>query len=288
MTVSASVGLLPLQAPLPTPRKYTLLDVAQLVDPVNDRWLGGAWINGFPPGPAATHDPFSTGTDRIKVEAGVIPNPMAGTFTVYLVGSCTAQSVGPDPTYWTDRLRLAFEAVEAQAVERVLATGDGHATLGAFLIDANMEELGSGAESPTEALALLEQAIAEANAGQGVIHATPATATYWASKYLVEPDRNLLRTIACGTPVVVGAGYIGAIPTGTVGAKQEWAFASGPIAVTRSEIEIMPTDYAQAIDRTMNDVTFLAERHYLINWVARQDDSDSDHVQAGVLVDRTE
>lgn len=287
-TITAPSPLVPLSAPLPAPRRFTLLDTAQVVPNADgDRFPGGAWTEGYPAGPVGTQDPCSTGTDRAKTPGGQIASQMAGAFTAYLYGQCAAQSVGPDPTFWTDRLTLAFEALESTAVERVLATGDGHASLGPFLTDQNLEQLASGgAQTPTEGLALLEQRIAEL--GTGIIHVTPAVATYWLSETLLVSKANVLYT-GLGTPVAVGAGYIGATPSGSLTSGQEWAFATGPIQVIRSGPRpiVNPVNYFEAFDRSLNDVAFLAERHYLLNWVARQDPSDPDHLQAGVLIDRT-
>lgn len=287
-TILAPAGLVPLQAPLPSRRPFELVDAAALVDPPNSRWLGGAWIGGDAPGPAYTHDPCSTGSDRIKADAGPIPRQMVGVFDVYLVGFCTAQSVGPDPDFFTERLRLAFQIYESAAVERVFATGDGHGTLGPYLGDANMETLGVGAQQPLRALELLETEIAETS-GSGMIHAAPATATAWAAQLLIESVRGVMRT-RLGTPVAVGSGYVGAVPDGEAApaADEEWAFASGPVELLRAaEIQSVPSNYSEALDRSLNDVQFLAERPYLINWIARQDTLDDDHAQAGVLVDLT-
>ena len=54
LPVNVSGALLPLDAPLPQPRRYTLLDAAQLVTPADERWLAGAWINGYPSARALT------------------------------------------------------------------------------------------------------------------------------------------------------------------------------------------------------------------------------------------
>lgn len=288
----AAGNTIQLSEPLPKPRSFTLLDTVEVVPPADDLWLRGGWIEGFPPGPASTHDPCSSGTDRVKNPAGQIATEVVSPFMAYLFGKCTAQSVGPEPTFWTDRLRLAFEAIEATAVERVLATGDGHATspflpFGPFLGNANMKALASGAaQPPVEGLALLENEIARV--GSGIIHATPAVATTWAAQSLLVKQGAILYTII-GTPVVVGAGYIGATPVGkSPVAGQEWAYASGLISITRDlRSRVEPARYSEAFDRNLNDVEFMAERPYLINWIGRQDSSDPDHIQAGVLIDRT-
>jgi hypothetical protein len=286
--VTAPGALLPLDAPLPQPRRYTLLDAAQLIAPSDERWLAGAWINGYPAGKVQTHDPCSSGTYRLKSADAGSARPMVGSFTVVVGGSCTAKSVGVNQSWYTDRLALAFQAVETFGVERVLATGDHHGgTLGAYIGDANMDApVGNTPQTRREGLALLETAIAQV--GNGIIHATPATAILWRGDYLIDVVGGQLRT-GIGTLVTVGAGYIGARPDayGGLGATEDWAFATGFIQVRRDEITILPGQYSQALDRESNELTFYAERDYLLSWVGRQDPSDSEHIQAGVLIDRT-
>jgi hypothetical protein len=285
--ITAPGALLPLDAPLPQPRRYTLLDAAQIVPPPDDRWMAGAWINAYPAGVPQTVDPCATGTNRLKnAEAGTA-RPMAGSFTVVLGGTCTGSSVGSTADWYKARLVTAFEAVEATAVERVFVSGDHHSTLGAYLGDSNMENLSAAAVGPEEGLALLEKAIAEA--GNGMIHATPETAIFWARSYLVAPDRQGQMRTAVGTIVAVGAGYINARPDGHpgLGATQDWAFASGFVQIRRDDVTVLPADYAQALDRAVNEVAYYAERDYLITWVGKEDPSDSLHIQAGVLINRT-
>ncbi len=286
-TTVPQTGLVNLQAPLPAPRKFTLLDAAQLHDnPANERWLRGAAIGGDVPGPAYTQAGCSQGTDRIKADAGRIAIDDAGAFTVYLPAFCTAQSIGPDPTYWTDRLELVFQVYESAAVERVFATADGLGTnVGRYLGDSAVEILGGGAVGPVEGLALLEQEIARN--GTGMIHVDPSVATYWEANLLISSKGGQMST-GLGTPVAVGAGYIDAAPDGegTPDPGEQWAWASGPVEISRSDLFTIPGLYSQAIDRSQNDVMFYAERHYLINWIGRIDSSDDDHIQAGVLIDR--
>lgn len=285
-TLIAAAGLVPLQAPSPSPPLFDLLRTVDVAERPDGHWLSGGATEGTVPGPAFVHDGCSTGTDRQKMGAGDIATQQSRTFTVYLPGFCTAQSIGPDPGYWTDRLARVFEAYESSAVERVLCTGDGHTVLGQYLADDNMEVLAGGLPTgPVDALGLLEQAVRRH--GGGVIHCAPRTFTAWKNANLVQATFGKIYT-ELGTPVVVGYGYVGVLPNAGPPAtsKQEWAFASGPIEVIRAtDIEIVPPDYGEALDRTMNDVLFLAERPYLLNWVGRQDENDDDHIQAGVRVD---
>lgn len=285
-TITAPSGLVNLLAPIPQPPSFDLLAAATLIPPTNNRWLGGGWTGGDAPGPAFTFDPCSSGTNRVKEPGGRIATQMNGTFVVYQPAFCTASTFGPDPQWAFDRLELVFQAFEGAAIERMLATGDnGQTILGPYLGDPNMEILGSGAVSPRLALQLLETAVAlHAN---GMIHAAPATFTAWAADFLVVPKGNVMRTQR-GTPVAVGPGYIGATPNGQSAPADntEWAFASSPIEIYREQtIKIIPGNYAEMLDRSNNDVSFIAERSYLFNWIGRQASDDADHTQAGVLVD---
>jgi hypothetical protein len=284
--ITPPVGLVQLSAPLPQPRQYTLLDAARETPQPNERWLGGITSEGYVPGPDSLFDPCSTGTDRVKPDANAIRVTPFGVFTVLLVGACTSVSIGPEPTDWTARLRLAFEAYEAEAVEDMLVSGGGFTTMGPYITDANMEDLtpGTGPVAPVEGLALLEEEIATVGGG-GIIHVTPLLATYLIDRGLISAARAQMQT-GLGTRVAVGAGY--AASAATTNAGETWAYATGPVEYIREASPIvLPADYSQALDRNNNDVMFIAERSYVLNWVGRTDPADDTHVQAGILIDRT-
>lgn len=287
--VTSPGALLPLDAPLPQPRRYTLLDAANLITPEEDRWLAGAWVNGYPAGRPFTHDPCSSGTFRLKAAEPTDARPMAGSFTVVVGGTCTARSIGSDLSWYEDRLGLWFRAVESEAVERSFITGDGEPTIGAYVGDADISILNGGtAVSPREGMALLEDAIAAV--GNGIIHVAPATATYMQSYLEIATARdNQLRT-GLGTLLVVGTGYRNTAPDGHADptGKQEWAYATGFVDVRRDPVPtILSTEYTQVLDRATNEVTMFAERNYLVTWVGRQATDDANHIQAGVLIDRS-
>lgn len=283
--VMAPGPLLPLDAPLPKPRSYRLLDAAQIVTAADERWLTGAYVNPYPAGRPETQDPCSDGTYRLKGSEGNDDPVYFGSFTVVIGATCTARSVGPNRQWFNDRLRLWFEAVESTSVEEMLVSGDGHA-LGPYLGDSNMEVLGSGGVDPREGIALLEDAIAEV--GNGMIHLAPATASILHSWYQLIKVGTQLYT-GLGTPVVVGAGYRGARPDGqgSPGSTEEWAFASDNIQIRRDDFNIVSENYADSLDRSTNEYTVYAERDYLLSFVGRADGSDSQHIQAGVLIDRS-
>lgn len=276
-------------APLPVARRFTLLDAATIVEG-EERTGNGATIEDYPHAMPSVQYAFASGSARVKAIDGAFTNEDVGGFTAYLGVTCTAAGVKPREQEFRRRLQAAFRAVESTAVESWLvdtAGNMGGPMASPYLTDTNLEELNSGAAtSPVESLALLENAIALV--GNGMIHATPGTATAWASRYLVEEARDGQMRTRLGTLVAVGAGYIGAYPEGGSPATgdQEWAFASGFVEIHRDEDMILDA-LSTSLERQTNDVTLIAERNYVVAWVGRQADDDTNHVQAGVLVDRS-
>jgi hypothetical protein len=117
-----------------------------------------------------------------------------------------------------------------------------------------------------------------------MIHASPAVAASMngTGGYNLDVVSGRLVTSVNGTPVASDGGYIGASPAlhAPLTAGQGWAFATGPVQVRRGpEIEIIAEDIAQSMDRSTNEVTFRAERPYLVTWDTA--------LQAGVLIDWT-
>lgn len=303
MTISTQGPYFRLDGPQPLPRRYHLLTVAQYRDlGEQERWGNGAWIQGYPQDPVFTFDPCATGSEKTKREGGAINLPVFGAFQAYLAEKCLTTTVGPDPNAWfTQRAAAAFKVAEAAAAERVLATGDGLPTWVTgpevpHLTDGNLDVLASGAaQNYLEGLALLEQAIGQTGRG-GVIHTTPAVATLWSARLLIDDDGNKMMRTNLGTPVVVGDGYIGAYPDvdgSAPSSTEDWCFATGPLGyVTNPGIllppRLIPDEYVQAIDRTQNFVEYRAERDYVIFYDSdTSGGTDYAPLQAGVLIDRT-
>lgn len=301
--LGAGVGpLYRLDGPLPLPRRYTLLQVAQKVDLGDDpHWQNGVWLQSYPMDPVGVHDPCNLGTMQTKPPGGALSNAKFGAFQAYLAITCNAARIGADPDWFTARAVQAFKIAEDAAAERALATGAGVTVVGGgdtpHLTDTNLDQLDGGAAiSALHGLESLEEAIGATGRG-GVIHATPATVTAWASygNLVDEDSAGTLRAQATGTPIVVGDGYIGAYPDGgsAPGDRQAWAFATGMVRYLTDPDRnlpptIIPTEYRQALDTSTNEVTFRAERNYVVTF-----DSDSHSgtdyapLQAGVLIDRS-
>lgn len=125
-------------------------------------------------------------------------------------------------------------------------------------------------------LALLEQAIADSPVGaQGVIHTTRDVAT----ALRLKEDGDVLRT-NLETPVVAGVGYSKKGPTGaTAPAGKAWMYATGPVSVRLGPTIIVPNKLNQAINTSINEIEYFADRSAAITWAT----SDS----YAVLIDLT-
>lgn len=284
-----TVGYGPLlrrDGPAPAVRNNTLLQVAAsmglLITDDDDHWQNGIALQSYASDPASEFDPCGTGTDAIKVEGGEIKLPEFGAVQIYFPESCTARVVGPAEQWFLARATAGLGGTEEAAVENILATG-GAVPENPHLTDKNLDKLNGGvATDPVEGLALLEEQIGGTKKG-GILHAAPATVTYWARyRCIQEPTKQGDLYTLAGTPVVCGYGYIGAYPDGgtPVSVTEDWAFATGPIKVWREPaITIYPATYREALNRQTNKLTYRAERTYCITY--------DTVLQAGALIDRS-
>jgi hypothetical protein len=246
-------------------------------------WRAGVLIDSYPDDLPESHNPCAVGTMRVKAVGGEPPQPEFSSFTVVYPFSCSGIGLGNEAgaERARSRVRQAFVATEGYQVERELAFGvtdsdrphftkPGLATYPAGI---------NAAIGPREAVALLENAIG-ATAHDGMIHVDSGTFIAMAAWNLIETDGTRAYT-ARGTTVIIGDGYLpasGQQPGTALTADEGYAWATGPVRLTRDEVEVLgPT--AQVIDTNTNDVTFRAERNYIAYWDTA--------LLAGVRVDRS-
>jgi hypothetical protein len=281
-----------IDGPLPEKPPFTLIDAARAVVDVDrgvERWPQGVEVFPYPSGPALAWDPCSAGSSRVKAPGERVAAPRFGGFVAYLEDHCStlalagAGSQEERERAFLDYVNRAFAAVESAGVEREFMSGD---VLSAYadhhyLADGNVTfPWGSNPTSPTNALAVLENEIARSGR-RGMIHMTPGLAAVLDTRLHLDERSNppVLRTIN-GTPVVPGYGYVGARPPqgeGDTGPTEEWAYATGPVEVRRSLPFVTPETLAEATDRATNELSYVAERAYVVDWDTA--------VQAAVLVD---
>ena len=110
-----------------------------------------------------------------------------------------------------------------------------------------------------------------------MLHFTPAVVSALQAFPIGDDAEDRRLETANGTPVVSGMGYQGVdtAALGTPGATQDWAFATGPVAVYLGPV--VARTPKQVIDRSDNVVQYFAERYVLAVW--------DTVLQAAVLVD---
>lgn len=279
MSAIAVAGYVPVDGPLPRERVHSLLTVPGVVVPtgeLEDHWQSGINVYGYPEDVPTLWEGCSAGTFRVKDEGDPPPVASFTSFVIYVPINCTAMGIG-DPEEFAGRAEDVLRATQAWAIEQALAQGvPDLATPNPYLGDANLDILATGV-SVGVGLSYLENAIA-ATGRQGLIHVTPAAAdalSVAAVSDLAEP----IYTVA-GTPVSIGAGYVGTDPVSgaSPGATTDWIFATGPVQVRiEPNIELVPDELTAALDTSNNDVVYRAEKAVVVSWDTA--------LQAGVLVD---
>lgn len=165
------------------------------------------------------------------------------------------------------RARRALAAREGKAVEKEFWTGTLFSSNPHLASGGSVTTLAAGAaQGLRRALALLEQAAADQNAGRGMIHVRPKVMSLWAGLDMVVRGSGGKWETPNGHLVVAGAGYTGSAPDGTAPtATQEWGYVTDPVEVHRGPVEVFaPGINGATVDRQSNEVTVSAQRLYSV------------------------
>lgn len=298
----ADIGFGPLwriDGPLPLPPLFGLLQAAaaeatgvRFVDDLDDdgieRWLNGVQVYPYPPDDADVFRNCGTGSEADEKGFGeTIDRPEFEPMTVWLAETCTSYKVW-DQEMFKARARIALEAVEGAAVASEFMSGVKLSAQPYLSDGQGVFPNGDTVTNVVNGLALLEEQIA-LSGKQGVIHCSPMMATALMGRGFSLADKTgVIRTIN-GIVVVPDFGYTaGATPTGhpDPDGTEEWAYATGPIDIRRTEVITLPETVQEATERGTggastgrpNSITYRVERYYLVDW--------DTEVQAAVLVDR--
>lgn len=250
-------------APVNTPPLVSLVRSARRVDEGDFRWE-----NGFAFSPEGCEgggilDPCGT------TEKTISDNPALVEYDPYVVyAGDKCSSFGWQDRDYQARARRFLEACQSKHIAAELWTGT-LATSASFPNPFFTDIAGdvvATAVTPTEALACLEQGLAECQCGAGMIHATPNVVTHWINAGLVLREGGLLMTYL-GTIVVADGGYPGTGPGGTEPASGAvWAYATGIVEVRLGEVQIFPATLKEALNRETNLIEFRAERMASAVW----------------------
>lgn len=279
----------PADGPIPVAPPYGLLNLPGVLvpDPGSDHWAVGIEEWPYPRDLPDAVDACSDGTFRLKPDGEGWNLSTFAPFTLSLPITCSSITAARDG--FAERAAAALRARESYGVSHELVTGWA-VPLNPHLADSNTQlPAGSTAQRPDVGLAYLEEAIG-ATGSTGIIHATPAVATAWngANGYEIEDRGGVLYTTANKTPVALSGALVGSKPTsGTAaGAHQQWVYASSPVLVYRSrEVYIVAPTIKESLDRQTNEVTFRAERNYVVIYDAPESSADTRPVQAAVKID---
>jgi hypothetical protein len=140
-------------------------------------------------------------------------------------------------------------------------TPTGTQTMNYWLASSTATQINSGTAytSPAEALGALEQAARAASRGQQIFIHMPSTMAQL-DPYNFRREGSLLLTEQ-DSVVVVDAGYPGTGPTGALPAAAVWIYATGPVTVRTSTIDVLDTE-VQTINRGMNTREIWAQRYF--------------------------
>lgn len=124
----------------------------------------------------------------------------------------------------------------------------------------------AGAVGALAGLGLLEGALGTMLSGApGMIHATrEALTTLTGASNNLRVEGDLILT-ALGTRIAADAGYPGTSPAGAApAANTSWLYGTARPTIYMGGVDLMETNPAEALDRTVNTLTYHAERPFLV------------------------
>lgn len=244
------------------PPRVGLIASAILPDEPDERWVNGFAYEPESCGGAGRGDVCSDGQtpkDAAPNAAIVEYDPIL----VYAVDKCSTWDQTRDREGRARRLLAACEGtqLEAELWTGSQALAEDPATPNNRLASPASDVLSNGPMSAGQALACLEQGLADCGCGsRGMIHAPRGLVSHWASLQLVRRDGALIVT-TLDTIVVPGAGYDGSGPNGEpAGVDSTWAYATDMVEVRRGAIRLVGDGVAERLDRSNNDLVTVAER----------------------------
>lgn len=260
----AATSLMLISTPPAPPRPYGLFDVSlgPMAFPAP-----AAQFNGVEYVPDTCEDdvflyamncPPVSGSKTFSGNESPVTGAPFGVLTSYTCGA-----IGYSFAEVEQKVRTRMALREQRAVERRVWQGSPLGGIGGIPGLFQSATTLTAASCPTEAIAALEQALADNGVVGGIIHARPYMAAHIAQAHVA--DRVSARQIATlrGTPVCFGEGYNGTGPQGqAVTATTEWMYASGRVLIWQSDVDV--PDPRQTMDRALNQQMVLAERMYAV------------------------
>lgn len=250
-----------LTAPPPPPRPYGLFDVSLGPMPFPSEPAVGGGVQYVPDTCnngvflyAMNCPPVSGSKAFFGVETAISGAP----FSVVSSYSCGVLGFSFEEAAARVRTRMMLQ--EQRAVERRVWAGTSFSDRGVIQgLFRTATDLGATG-CVTEALANLEQALANNAIVGGIIHARPYMSAHLSQAHLIErgPGRTIITKR--GTPVCFGEGYDGTGPGGqAVTATAEYMYASGRIAIWQDADVFIPPA-GQVLNKSTNELNLLGEK----------------------------
>ena len=263
----ATTSLMLIPTPPAPPRPYGLFDVALGPMPFP---IPAAVGNGVEYVPDTCEDdvflyqlncPPVSGSKTFSGNESPVTGSPFGVITSYTCGS-----IGYSFEEVEQKVRIRMSLREQRAVERRvwqgLAQGSALGLGGIPGLFQSPTATLTAASCPTEAVAALEQALADNGVIGGIIHARPYMSAHLSTNHLIERQGRQIQT-RLGTPVVLGQGYSGTGPAGQpVTSTVEYMYATGRVLIWQSDVQV--PDPRQTMDRALNQQMVLAERFYAV------------------------
>lgn len=273
------------EPPTVTPLPYGLLSAVDIVPDSDPHWRMGVMYQPDSCDPAKSTQlacPIDDIEDFRKTPTSTgIPTRGSDAVTLYTWIDCGLVGV-PD---FQERTETALDFGAHRALENIFWTGDidhppantyyPHLASNTQVLDSEAETdiilqsaasvVVTGAVSVTEAIGLLEGAMATCYGGTPTIHVPRMALAHLSENYLIERRGDRLLTTG-GSRIAAGAGYPGTGPDGTLPAYPlTWFYATGAINIRVSDTKFTSSRDA-ALRRDINSMVLIAERTYAIGW----------------------
>jgi hypothetical protein len=266
MTICGPRG--PVPGPELRPPRVSLLTSAPVMEV--DTIEGTRWVLGY------EFLPESCGTDaqtfRLTTGYTKLPGERPELVSIDpfgIVTPATCSVFGHATQETQDELRAQarrkLRACEAYQIEEEFWTG-AKVSANPHLASTDSEDITDTAQqaagmAPSDALACLEGALGDCQCGgQAMIHMPRKLFTKLATEFApFRRDGARILTLL-DTIIVPGAGYTGSSPEGASSESWEWMYGTGIVTVRMEAGEDIPRIVTQAVDRSVNTMTWFAEK----------------------------
>lgn len=270
MTICGPRG--PIPGPELRPPRVSLLTSAPVVEDANNpRWVLGYEFLPESCGTDAQTFALTAGYDKLPGERPALVQ--VDPFGVMTPATCSV--FGHATPELQDELRAQarrkLRACEAYQIEEEFWTGTKVAT-NPHLASTDSEDITAEAQYATgmdadDALACMEKELGNCQCGgQGMIHMSRRLFTKLATVFAPFRKEGARILTMLDTIVVPGAGYPGTSPEGASDPAWEWMYGTGIVTVRMEAGDEIPRIVTQAVDRSLNTMTWYAEKAVAVDW----------------------